>query len=223
MEQGPTGSSAATGGAQGTVFIRTLTGSAGAVDVRWDDSGEDLKRKVIEENIHPGDVDGLRLIFKGEHLEDARSLRHQGLTNHCTVFVVPCMRGGDISSLPPGFPAVTAKGREEAQPPHSSSPDKEEPEEQTLSGGGDISSLPPVFHFPAVTGQGREEAQPPHSSSPDKAEPEEQTHMDEDWPRVPAAVYPKEPEEAWRPQSHPHLLSRFCSHILCKLSKMDAS
>ncbi|XP_065436121.1 uncharacterized protein LOC135979930 [Chrysemys picta bellii] len=29
------------------------------------------------------------------------------------------------------FPAVTAQGREEAQPPHSSSPDKEEPEEQT--------------------------------------------------------------------------------------------
>ncbi|XP_053862868.1 caspase recruitment domain-containing protein 8-like isoform X2 [Malaclemys terrapin pileata] len=134
MEQGPAGSSAATGGAQGTVFIRTLTGSVGAVDVRWDDSGEDLKRKVIEENIHPGDVDGLRLIFKGKHLEDARSLRHQGLTNHCTLHVVRRLRGGgDISSLPPvcDFPAVTAQGREEAQPPHSSSPDKEEPEEQT--------------------------------------------------------------------------------------------
>ncbi|XP_044845429.1 NACHT, LRR and PYD domains-containing protein 1a-like isoform X3 [Mauremys mutica] len=133
MEHGATGSSAAAGGARGTIFIRTLTGHMGAVDVRWDDTGEDLKRKVTEENIHLYDVDGFTLIFAGKQLEDARSLRHQGLTNHCTVHAVRRLRGGgDISALPPvcDFPAVTAQGREGAQP-HSSSPDKAEPEEQT--------------------------------------------------------------------------------------------
>ncbi|TFJ99606.1 olfactory receptor 5F1-like [Platysternon megacephalum] len=132
MEPGPTGSSAAAGGAQATIFIKTLTGRLGAVDVRWDDTGADLKRKVIEENIHQGDVDRFRLIFAGTQLEDARSLRHQGVTNHCTVQVVLRLRGGGgISSLHPvsDFPAVTAQGRKEAQP-HSSSPDKTEPEEQ---------------------------------------------------------------------------------------------
>ncbi|XP_039361266.1 caspase recruitment domain-containing protein 8-like isoform X2 [Mauremys reevesii] len=104
MEHGATGSSAATGGARGTIFIRTLTGHMGAVDVCWDDTGEDLKRKAIEENIHLYDVDGFRLIFAGKQLEDARSLQHQGLTNHCTVHAVRRLRGGgDPSFLPPAM------------------------------------------------------------------------------------------------------------------------
>nr|XP_032624213.1 NACHT, LRR and PYD domains-containing protein 1a-like isoform X2 [Chelonoidis abingdonii] len=104
MEHGPTGSSAAPGRAQGTIFIRTITGGMGAVDVHWDDTGEDLKRKVIEENIHHGKVDDFRLVFAGKWLEDARSLRHQRLTNHCTVDLVERLRGGgDASSLSPAM------------------------------------------------------------------------------------------------------------------------
>ncbi|XP_039361267.1 caspase recruitment domain-containing protein 8-like [Mauremys reevesii] len=102
MEHGATGSSAAAGGARGTVFIKTLTdGMMGAVDVCWDDTGEDLKRKAIEENIHLYDVDGFRLKFAGKWLEDAKSLRHQGLTNHCTVDAVRRLYSGyDLSFLP---------------------------------------------------------------------------------------------------------------------------
>ncbi|XP_050779763.1 caspase recruitment domain-containing protein 8-like isoform X1 [Gopherus flavomarginatus] len=133
MEHGPTGSSAATGGARGTIFIRELTGRVSVLDVCWEDTGVDLKRRVKQKIGRDSDVDGLRLVFAGKQLEDARSLRHQGLTNHCTVHLVKRLRGGgDPSFLPPDFhfPAVTAQGTEKAQP-HSSSPDKAEPEEQT--------------------------------------------------------------------------------------------
>ncbi|XP_030438946.1 caspase recruitment domain-containing protein 8-like isoform X3 [Gopherus evgoodei] len=103
MEHGPTGSSAATGGAQGTIFIRELTGRVSVLDVCWEDTGVDLKRRVIQKIGRDSDVDGLRLVFAGKQLEDARSLRHQGLTNHCTVHLVKRLRGGgDPSFLPQG-------------------------------------------------------------------------------------------------------------------------
>ncbi|KAH1180495.1 hypothetical protein KIL84_009331 [Mauremys mutica] len=132
MEHRPTQSSAATGRAQGTIFIRELSGKVSVLDVCWEDTGLDLKRRVIQK-IGLYSVDWIKLIFADKQLEDARSLRHQGLTNHCVVHVLLNLRGGgDISALPPvcDFPAVTAQGREGAQP-HSSSPDKAEPEEQT--------------------------------------------------------------------------------------------
>ncbi|XP_048677375.1 caspase recruitment domain-containing protein 8-like isoform X3 [Caretta caretta] len=71
----------------------------------------------------------IRLIFGGRQLEDARSLQHQGVTNHGTIDLLLRLRGGGGFPVR-DFPAGTAQCREEAQP-HSSSPDKAELEEQT--------------------------------------------------------------------------------------------
>ncbi|XP_074828893.1 uncharacterized protein LOC141999413 [Natator depressus] len=129
MEPRPTQSSAAVGGAHGTIFIKELTGTTSALDVCWDDTGADLKRKLIENDIFNGTVDQMRLIFGSKQLKDAGSLQHQGVTNHGTVRLVLSVRGGGGFPVR-NFPAGTAQGREEAQP-HSSSPDKAELEEQT--------------------------------------------------------------------------------------------
>ncbi|CAM4659914.1 caspase recruitment domain-containing protein 8-like isoform X1 [Caretta caretta] len=129
MEHRPTQSSAATDGAHGTIFIKELTGTKSALDVCWDDTVADLKRKLIEHGIFDGTVDQIRLIFGGRQLEDARSLQHQGVTNHGTIDLLLRLRGGGGFPVR-DFPAGTAQCREEAQP-HSSSPDKAELEEQT--------------------------------------------------------------------------------------------
>uniref|UniRef100_A0A452ILT5 Ubiquitin-like domain-containing protein n=1 Tax=Gopherus agassizii TaxID=38772 RepID=A0A452ILT5_9SAUR len=77
-----------------------LPGRVSVLDVCWEDTGVDLKRRVIQKIGRDSDVDGLRLVFAGKQLEDARSLRHQGLTNHCTVHLVKrckcwAMMGGE--------------------------------------------------------------------------------------------------------------------------------
>ncbi|CAM2103348.1 unnamed protein product [Caretta caretta] len=71
--------------------VRLLRNQVSAVDVRWDDTMEDLKRKLIEENIQDSDVDEIRLIFADKQLEDAGSLRHYGviITALSTWFIVP--------------------------------------------------------------------------------------------------------------------------------------
>ncbi|XP_032624214.2 NACHT, LRR and PYD domains-containing protein 1a-like isoform X2 [Chelonoidis abingdonii] len=103
MEHGPTQSSAAAGRARGTIFISDWKGRVNVLDVCWEDTGVDLKRRVIQKISLYSDVDWFRLIFAGKELEDARSLQHQGLTNHCTVYLMLNKRsGGDPSFLPPG-------------------------------------------------------------------------------------------------------------------------
>uniref|UniRef100_A0A674JGR6 Ubiquitin-like domain-containing protein n=1 Tax=Terrapene triunguis TaxID=2587831 RepID=A0A674JGR6_9SAUR len=72
----------------GRLQKKGATGRVSALDVCWEDTGVDLKRRVIQKIGLKNDVDRLRLIFAGKQLEDARSLRHQGLTNHCIVHVV---------------------------------------------------------------------------------------------------------------------------------------
>uniref|UniRef100_A0A8C8RBH9 Ubiquitin-like domain-containing protein n=1 Tax=Pelusios castaneus TaxID=367368 RepID=A0A8C8RBH9_9SAUR len=66
------------GGTQVTIFVQTLWGSTGAVDVSLDDTVEDLKEKILEKNIWVGTIDSFRLIFSGKQLENARNLRHWG-------------------------------------------------------------------------------------------------------------------------------------------------
>ncbi|KAH1180450.1 hypothetical protein KIL84_009286 [Mauremys mutica] len=83
MEHRPTQSSSATGRAQGTIFIEDWLGRVGTLDVCWEDTGMDLKRRVIQKFVFNSDVDRLKLIFADKQLEDARSLRHQGLMSHC--------------------------------------------------------------------------------------------------------------------------------------------
>ncbi|XP_034647359.1 uncharacterized protein LOC117888239 [Trachemys scripta elegans] len=174
--------------------LRELSGRVSALDVCWEGTVVDLKRRVLEKNIFNHDVDRFRLIFTGKQLEVARSLRHQGLTNHCTVILVPrckcgAMMGGSAGrgvremrldgvarrALRAGLGQWGKGGRGILLRRGLRVLISFSDVCFAVCGGGDISSLPPVFHFPAVTGQGREEAQPPHSSSPDKAEPEEQT------------------------------------------------
>ncbi|XP_042609243.1 ubiquitin-like [Cyprinus carpio] len=77
------------------IFIVELTGQRRTVCV----DSEELKNMTVEEFkrrfFHEEEYQwGIRLIFEGKQLEDARTLGSYGILNESTIFALPRIRGG---------------------------------------------------------------------------------------------------------------------------------